>query len=97
MRRCRRVVGADEEPGRHDRGAALARALGLRELVQHVARLVGQPAADDVRRGAIDEIPVVDAVVPAQVEIVQRSRCAAVLRLARAWKSMIATAPRRTS
>ena len=66
--------------------------------VERIAWLVGEVAADHVRSGTIDQVPGVDAVVAAQVELVQTPGGVppGVLR-SRAWKSMMLTAPTRES
>src|SRR5262245_8811885 len=66
------LVPADEVVGADDRRAAFPWILRTRELVEDIPVLVRQIATDDVRRGAIDEIPVVDAVVTTQIQREQR-------------------------
>jgi hypothetical protein len=61
----------DEVPGRDDRRPTLPRARRAREPVERPPRLVREVPAHHPRRGAVDEVPVVDAVVPPQVQRVE--------------------------
>lgn len=57
--------------GSDNRCAAFPQVLRDREFVQNVTRLVSEIFADDVVCGEIDEIPIVDAVVAANIEVVK--------------------------
>src|SRR5918994_1407519 len=65
------IAVPDEEVGADDGGAAFPHVLGARQLVEDLARFVGQVAADDVRAGHVDQVPVVDPVRASQVEVEQ--------------------------
>ena len=65
------VVLPDEEVGGHDRRPPLHRPGRPRQLVQRLSRPIPEVAADDIRRSAIDEAPVVDVLVVVHVELVQ--------------------------
>ena len=69
--RLRGVALSDEVIRGDDGGSALTHLLGPSQLVEDVARLVEQVAADDVRRAPIHQVPRVDPVVPTDVEIEQ--------------------------
>ena len=59
----------DEGVRAQDRGAPFHRSIGRRELVEDVPRLVVEVLADHPDRRSVDEVPRVDQVVPAQVEL----------------------------
>ena len=65
------LASLQEREGRHERGAPLGPEIGCREPRQRRAVAVDQIAADDVTRGEVDEVPLVDAVVAAQVQLVE--------------------------
>jgi hypothetical protein len=65
------VALPDEEVGADDGGAPFPHVLRARQLVEDVARFVGQVAADYVRAGHIDQVPVVDPVRAPHVEVEQ--------------------------
>lgn len=68
------VAVADEVECGVEGGAAFPDVGGLRELMEDGARLawgVREVAADDVDRAEVDEVPAVDAVVAAEIKVVQ--------------------------
>ena len=90
-----KIAAPDEGPGGGDRGPALPRRRGAREVVERFTGLVGEIATDDRWRGSVDQVPVVDAVVAPQVERVQGLPRDAGRDRRRASKSMMLTAPTR--
>lgn len=61
----------DERVGTENRCPPLHRPRRLRQAVEDVPRLVDEVFAHDVDRAPVDEIPGIDAIVPADVEIEQ--------------------------
>jgi hypothetical protein len=61
----------DEGIGCEHGGAPLPHVLRLREPVQDGARFVDEPGADDMIGREIDQIPIVDAVMAAKVELIE--------------------------
>ena len=65
------LAALQERERRHERRASLGPEPGCREPGERRAVAVEQIAADDVARREVDEVPLVDAVVAAQVEVVE--------------------------
>src|SRR5215218_6955528 len=72
-----------EVGGTNDGCAPFPYALGARQFVEYIARLIEQVAADHVWGTDIDQVPVVDLVRTPQIEIEQ-------LLSARFWRSLAA-------
>ena len=62
------LAAADEREGRGDRRAPAPRVVGSGELVEHVPGPVDERAPEHLPGAEVDEVPVVDPVVPAEVE-----------------------------
>jgi hypothetical protein len=65
------LASADERVRAQDGGASLYRSRGARQPVKDVAWLVDQVLADDMDGAAIDEVPRVDQVMAADVQLEQ--------------------------
>src|ERR687897_1473763 len=72
LERVGHVTLPDEVGGGDDGGPALPQAFGARQLVQDIARFVGEVASDHVWSGEVDKVPVVDPVRAPQVEFEKR-------------------------
>ena len=60
-----------EREGRDECGATLGPEAGCREPAERRTVAGNQVRADDITRGEVDEVPLVDAIVPAEVQLVQ--------------------------
>ena len=79
-----RLLFHDEPEAGVEGGAALPHVLRFRELAEDRARLVGEVLADDGPGGEVDQVPVVDAVVAAEIEV-EEFLAARLGRLLSAW------------
>ena len=85
---------ANEGQRAEDRGPALPGTFRAGEFIQHIARPIEQVIADDVGRTQVDQIPVVDPVVPAKIQLEQLALTrSAVVDLAVICLLMIRSAP----
>jgi hypothetical protein len=67
------TTAANEKPGAHDGGTPLVPAWTLGQQVERFPGLVPQISTYDMGGGAVDEIPGVNAVMPAQIQLAQVS------------------------
>lgn len=65
------ITHSDEEQGTVDSSAPLAPVLGACQLVQDIARLIKQVAADYLVTANINQLPRVDSVRVLQIEVVK--------------------------
>jgi hypothetical protein len=64
------ITAAHEEPSAHDGGAPLVPAWTLGQQVERPPGLVPQISTYDMWGGSVDEVPGVNAVMPAQIQLV---------------------------
>ena len=63
------IIAADEEQRGEDRRASLPEVRRSGEVTEQIPRLVDQVATDDVPGTEVDQVPVVDPVDPAEVQV----------------------------
>ncbi len=89
------IVLPDKEIGTDDGGAALARIGGAGELVKNFAGLPGEIAAHHIGGAAVYQVPRINFVMTPDVKIEQLFALGIGGCLARAFQSMMLTAPTR--
>jgi hypothetical protein len=65
------IFGADEAERGENGNTPFPEAGGFGKVVENLARLIRQPGPDNVRRGEVDQIPIIDEPGLAQIELVE--------------------------